>query len=903
MKKIIKLCFKPGIILMLFWLLLLKNSEVIAGTTGKISGLARNKASGEILPGANIIIRAQIVNNKEIPLSPLMGAAADLKGEYFILNVRPGAYVVECSVIGFQKVVQKPVHVAVDRTTTLNFSLDEVVLVGEEVVVTAERPMVIKDLTSVSAKIDGEAIKNLPVETFTEVITLQSGITTGMTGGIHIRGGRSSEIKYYVDGIAISNPFNNELAVPVENNAIQELEVISGTFNAEYGQAQSGIVNIVTKEGTDRLTGSFSAYIGDFYSDHTNIFWNIDNFSATAQQYFEGNISGPLFIPKLKFFASARFTDQENWIQGRRIFLPQDSSSFAATNPDEWYIEHSGDSAYVAMNPNKSISGQFKLTYQFKPSLKLSYNLIANSNEGKSYNGKYRLNPDSRRKNLTIAYNHLFNLTHTLSPRVYYTLKFALYENDFKSYVHEDPFHPAYTAVFGRDRQPSDVFSTGGIDGYHEYKKGKTYAFRADFNMQVNKANFVQIGAEYREHRLDFESFNIDVDPYVYGDWERRIQPLTSTEHNKYNRNPVEFAAYIQDKIEIKDLIVNAGIRFDYFNANGEVPVDLRDPANNLFPVDPAEAYKKVKSKTQISPRLGLAFPITDQGVIHAAYGQFFQIPEFERLYENPEFEVFGFANSYIGNADLEAQRTDMYEIGLQQQLADFLAVDVTGFYRNIRHLMGSRLFQSYRTDILYGRYANNSHGSVRGVTLAAKIRVPSFGVTADLNYTYQTAKGIASDPRQEFYDARGRNEATIILNPLNWDLRHTFNAFLSYSQKDWGASVIAKINSGYPFTPYRYPDTFTELRNQGRYKGDFAIDLGAYKRFSFGKFQIEIFTKIINVLDQTRVDQLPRVRPIDEQAHEANGFDRFNTLYEIQMDPTRQPMPREIRVGMKLIF
>ena len=73
--------------------------------------------------------------------------------------------------------------------------------------------------------------------------------------------------------------------MPVENNAIQELEVISGTFNAEYGQAQSGIVNIVTKEGTDILTGSLSAYFGDFYSKNSDIFWNIDDFNPTSQKY------------------------------------------------------------------------------------------------------------------------------------------------------------------------------------------------------------------------------------------------------------------------------------------------------------------------------------------------------------------------------------------------------------------------------------------------------------------------------------------------------------------------------------------------------------------------------------------------------------------------------------------
>lgn len=874
-------------------------SNLHAGTTGKIVGVVKNAADNEILPGANIIIRAQIVNEKEQPLSPLLGAAANLNGEYFILNVRPGRYVIECSVIGYQKMVKTGVSVSVDRTTTLNFILSEQIIEGEEVVVTAERPLVVKDLTSTSAKVAGETIKDLPVESFEEVITLQSGITKGMTGGLHIRGGRSSEIKYYVDGIAISNPFNNTLAVPVENNAIQELEVISGTFNAEYGQAQSGIVNIVTKEGTDKFTGSLSAYFGDFYSKNTDIFWNIDDVNPMSQKYFEGSISGPVFTNKLKFFLSGRYTDHQNWLYGKQIFLPQDSASFAATDRDEWYIESTGDSQYVSMNPGKSLSGQFKLTYQLFPSVKLSYNLMANNSEGKPFHGAYRLNPNSRTTNYTAAYNHLFNLTHTVNPRVFYTLKFASYENDYKSYVHEDPTHQEYTAAFGRNRQPGNVFSTGGIDARHVYKNSQTFALRGDLNMQVDKYNFIKIGAEYRDHRLNLENYNIDVDPFVYGDWERRIPPLTSTEHNKYNNNPVEFSAYIQDKIEIKDLIVNVGVRFDYFDANSRIPVDLRDPANKLFPEAEEDAYEQVKAKTQISPRLGLAFPITDQGVIHAAYGQFFQIPEFERLYENPEFEVFGFGNSFIGNADLDAQRTDTYELGLQQQLAEFLAVDITGFYRNVRNLMGSVIYQTYRTDVLYGRYANNSHGSVRGVTFAVKVRVPQLGVTADVNYTYQTAKGVASDPKQEFYDAAGRNESTIVLNPLDWDLRHTLNAFLNYSQKNWGASIIAKLNSGYPFTPGGY----VELRNAGRYKGDFGVDLNAYKRFDIGNLQVELFAKVINVFDKTRVDQLPEVRPVDEEAHAANGLDLFNTLYEYRLNPTLQPVPREFRVGTKFIF
>ena len=869
------------------------------GTTGKLAGLVTT-ASGEVLPGANIIIKAQIVNEREMPVSPPMGAATDLDGEYFIINVRPGNYVIECSMVGYRTTVMKPIYVAVDRTTTINFTLNEEILESETVTIIAEREMVIKDLTSASAKVAGETIKDLPVETLEEVLSLQAGITTGITGGLHIRGGRTSEIKYYVDGIAVSNPFNNNLAVPVENNAVQEVEVISGTFNAEYGQAQSGIVNIVTKEGTQNYTGTFSAYIGDFISNKTDIFWNIDDVDPLAQKYLEGAVSGPLFLPKLNFFLSGRYTDHKNWLYGRRVFLPMDSSSFVSVNPEEWYIEASGDSEFVSMNPSKSLSGQFKLTYQLTPVLKLSYNLMANQSENKYFSGNYRLNPESRRTYFTDSYNHQFNIAHTISPNMFYTLKLVMFENDYKSYVHEDPANPEYRAVFGRDRQPSGVFSTGGIDGGHLYKYSLTYAVRADLNMQLNKSNLIKVGAEYRYHELKYEDYWIIVDPFVYGDWERRIPPLTSTGHNRYKREPIEFAAYIQDKIEISDLIVNIGLRFDYFDPNSEIPTDLRDPANKLFPVSESEAYEKVKSKTQLSPRLGLAFPITETGVIHAAYGQFFQIPEFDRLYENPEFEVTGFYNSYIGNADLDAQRTDMYEIGLQQQLADFLAIDITGYYRNIRNLMGSELHQTYRTDIFYGRYANSTHGSVRGFTVAARIRVPQFGVTADVNYTYQTAKGIASDPKQEFYDAQGRNEATILLNPLDWDLRNTFNAFLNYSRESWGSSVIVRMNSGYPFTPEGY----TELRNSGRYTGDIFVDLNAFKRFNiYSGLQVELFAKVINLFDRTRIDLLPEIRPLDAQAHHDNGLDLFNTLYEYNLNPAIQPTPREIRIGTRFIF
>ncbi len=870
----------------------------MAGTTGKIAGQVTDARTGEPLPGATVIIRAQIVDGRETALQPVQGTGADDKGRYFLINVRPGQYVLEASVIGYQRVVKRPIRVEVDRTSTIDFALSEEALAGEEVVVTAERPLVVKDLTSSSAKVSGEDLKALPVEGFQEVLTLQAGVTRGLGGDLHIRGGRSSEIQFYVDGIAIANPFSNSLAVPVENNAIQELEVISGTFNAEYGQAMSGIVNIVTREGSESYRGSFSVYAGDFLSRRDEVFYNIDKIDPLAQRYAEADFSGPLFTPKLKFFASGRFTDQENWLYGRRVFLPGDSSSFRATDPSQYYLERRGDSAAVAMNPYQSLSGQVKLTYNLTPKIKLSYNLLASASEGQSFSNFYRFNPDYRPTSYTRAHNHMFRVDHVLGRRAFYTLNLASYENDVKSYVYKDPFDPRYRATFERGIQPQFVFSTGGVSPAHFYRNGKTYALRGDLTMQVNNAHLVKAGAEVRYHKLKNEFFNVEVNPRKYGDYAVRIPPLSSFDHDAYDRDPLEFAAYVQDKIEIKDLIVNAGLRFDYFDARATVPVDLRDPGNKIFIQEEALAYRSVKAKTQVSPRLGLAFPITAQGVIHASYGQFFQIPEFSRLYDNPEFEVVGAFNSIIGNADLEPQRTDMYEVGLQQQLTSFLAVDLTGFYRDVRNLLGTDLHETYAAD-LYGRYTNSDYGSVRGVTLSAEIRLPSHHLTGGFDYTYQVAKGIASDPRQKFFDAQGRNESAIVLADLDWDLRHNGNAYLNWAHASWGGSLIARLNSGYPFTPAR----FIELRNEGRYKGDLFLDLRAYKRFNLGTVRPEFFVKVDNLLDSFRRDLLPQVDPRDEAAHRANGLDLINTRYQFALNPASQPVPREVKFGVKVDF
>lgn len=860
-----------------------------AQTTGKIAGTVTDN-QGEALVGVNILIKGT-----------QKGTATDLNGDYFLLNVRPGTYTIQASYIGFQTTEVQEVQVSVDRTTTIDITLQEEAFEGEEVVVTAQRSMVTKDQTSASSKVSGDEILKLPVDSFTESVSKQAGVTRGAGGSLHIRGGRSSEIKYYVDGVAVSNPFNNSLAVPVENTAVQEVEVISGTYNAEFGQANSGIVNIVTKDGTNEFTGTAISSVGGYFSTNDQIFYDIDEASPLGEQSHEVSFSGPILKDKLSFFSNFKYTNRDGYLYGREYFLPSDSSSFAGQTADQWIIESSGDSSAVPMNKSEGLTALGKLTWNLTTDLKVNYSLTYSTFEADVYGHAYRYNPYHQPTQYNESYNHLLAVNHVLSNRMFYNLRFTWYTTDFSQYVYEDPLDPRYSWSTGRSNQPSDVFSTGGVNNYWTDRESNTYAFRFDITRQIGNANLVKAGVELRYNDLDFREFYIQA--LRSNDLQPEIPDQDTRLNNDYVKNPIEAAAFLQDKIEIEDLIINVGVRFDYFDPNSKVPTDLRDPSNTQNR-PPEIAYKDAEVKYQFSPRLGFAFPITDRGVIHASYGQFFQIPEYSRLYENPEFEVVGSTFSdLIGNADLDAQRSTTYEIGLQQELNRYVGIDLTTYYRDVRSLVGTRLYEARTGGDTWGRYENSDFGRVRGITLSTEIRT-DIGVVGNINYTYQSARGNASDPRQAFLDAQNNNEATRNLLPLSWDQRHNISGAITFSRPNYNIGVQGTFHTGYPFTPLdenRQP--LLELRNQARYESEFILDLRAAYIMDIQGIQTQLFLQAQNILDFYRDDRFFRLYRNDILSHQSIGKDRINSLREYRLSPTIQTAPRMIRVGAQVNF
>jgi outer membrane receptor for ferrienterochelin and colicin len=931
-------------------IVLLCSSSAWAGNTGKIAGTIKDSQSGEALVGASVLIQGTT-----------MGAASNVDGYYVILNVPPGQYTLVASAVGYNKKTIADVSVSIDLTTSIDVTLTSTVIaVGEEVVVTAQRPLVQKDLTASTAIISSREISALPVTEVSQVLNLQAGYVAG-----HVRGGRSGEVAYWIDGVPVTDAYDGSQVVEVNKNLIEEAQLVSGAFNAEYGQAMSGIINIATKEGGSKYTGQLSLYGGDYLVGDKTLFPGNDSFDPTHIRNIEGNLSGPVVGTDLTFFANGRYIYFGGWLNGFNRFNPSNISYFDSTGTFHLSRDPGGlgDSSVVPMNSSERWYGQGKLTWHVTSTLKVTGNYIYDYTLSRPYGQlntgvrSYFYDPNGLGYDHNRSNTFIVQISHVLSSSAFYTLGLSYFDKKYQYYLYQDLHDPRYVHPLLSTTPNGYSFQTGGTDLRHTSRSTKTSLAKLDFSDQVSEAHLMKTGIEFRQNTMYYENIQLQPidaqtafspttsDPYI----QTQVLPISSLSHDLYYHSPKEFSAYIQDKMEYKDLIVNIGIRFDYFEPDALTLNDAHpDPSDPLYytytvddpniynPIKPANIfwdyngngvqdpgepdktvadrmaywYRKATAKWALSPRIGFSFPITARGVVHFSYGHFFQIPHFELMYQNPQFKIDPSTTSVIGNADLKPEQTINGELGIQQQLTDDISADLTAYMRDIRNLTGTRasIVRVFGGALQYARLTNSDFGLVKGIALSVTKRF-SGGFNATLDYTYSVAKGTASDPNQAVNAVKGGQQPEVQLTSLNWDQRQTLNGTFAYNAGHWGASLIGQYGSGTPYTPRATEDVTSLLTNSQTKPSFFNVDMQAFYEIPVNPLRIVVFLRVFNLFDiRNEVDVFDDSGragfTIDEEtARNSRVQEYVNTLDQWFSIPTHYSEPRRIEFGMNLEF
>ena len=888
---------------LLFLFLLFISRDAFGGTTGKLAGKVIDASTKESLPFCNITI-----------VGTPLGTVADLDGNYVILNIPPGNYSVRAQFVGYQPVVAEHVSVSIDLTSNIDFSLNQSAVELQAVVIEGKLDAVKKDVTSSQTQVSAEQISSLPVAEFDDVLGLQAGITKDAGGGFHIRGGRSTEIAYEVNGISITDPYDNSRGIDLDNSSIQELQVISGTFNAEYGNAMSGIVNTVTKEGGREYHGSLNVYGSDYLSNFTSYFPNDDHYNPGHN--YQGSLSGPLPLTgdMITFFANGRYVYDPGYLYGY----------------DDFNIDGTPASGQpVAMDWSKRWLGQANIAYQFIKNVKINTELLYSKDNYQDFNSStygWKLEPGGNPFKYAQSYDGTFTVNHVLSSGTFYTFRANYFYKTFNQYLYPDATDPRYLSPDSLNTV-SYAFHKTGTDLERFFRETQSYTAKLDFSSQVSESHLLQFGAEGKMHHLQFDDYTLQpltVNGVTVVPFVPSIPDPTSINRNLYDAKPDEFSSYVQDKIEYKDVIINIGLRFDYFNSKGQVLVDPQDPNINV-PLRPGldsltlaqrqpYFYKDATPKSQLSPRFGVSYPISVNGVVHFSYGHFLQIPTFQYLYNGGAYKVpeTGSTSSPFGNPDLQPQRTIMYEIGFRQQFMDEFVVDATGFYRDIRDWITAGVPIPTYNGVTYSVYTNKDYSNVRGITINLAKRFSNH-YSIDLNYTYQVAEGSNSNPDDAFNAALNNQAPVIFLSPLNWDQRHNLNLNIMVGDKGWNISFLTKYGTGLPYTPSVTQATADRglstgfLPNIRNLPPQFDNDLYVNKMFTIFGSNFTAYLKVFNLFDARNVVNVfgDTGEPDFTTSVENIGPDpaRPNTVADYIRYPWFYAAPRLIQTGIELSF
>jgi outer membrane receptor protein involved in Fe transport len=868
--------------------------SVVAGTSGKIAGRVVEKGKDPLV-SVNVVV-----------VGTALGAVTDLEGYYTILNVPAGRYQVQFRLVGYRTVSVREVQVTADKTTKLDASMEEDAITTDAVVVTATKPVVDVTLTSSISTVTDKDIATLPVQDLQDIVNLQAGVVDG-----HFRGGRSGEVQYQVNGVSVNNPYDNSSTIRIDRSLIQEVQVITGTFDAEYGQAMSGVVNTVLKSGSDNFGFNAEVLAGSFLYESGGFRKLTYKFRPEfLNQNYQLSISGPTGIPQTYFLVNGRRFVFNDYLVGERRFnplAPLSSNVDTTTNPPTITPIPNGDGRVANIAYTREWSGLAKITNRSLAGIEISYQALANRIEASGLGDAFtfRFNPDGKKKQVTTSFVHGLDWTHTLSPTTYYTLSVRQNYFNYHDWVYDDFYDPRYDQA-GPSRGIGDYefgASVLGVDFGRFRQKTNALVIKGAVTSQVSREHQLKAGFELHTSALEFGSAGTLT---IKGDTLFRFVDDTVYPGVQYYY-PASMAAYVQDQMEWNELTIRAGVRFEYFDARTTIPGDLQNPANSIDlngdNIPEVAPPKRASKKISFAPRVGISYPITATSSIFFSYGHFYQFPPLRDIFDNANYGVLkdlqagtGNYDRVFSNPDIKPERTVQYEFGYKNAVTDWLGVSVNLFYKDIRDLLGTEFLDTY-TAASYARKANADFGNVTGFTISLDQRRVGI-LSSTLDYTWQLAQGNSSDPNETANRARAGEDPRPRQIALNWDQRHTLNLTVQLSEPEqYTVSTIIRFGSGQPYTPQIASLFRAQVEtNSERKPNGLVIDLRAEKYFTLAGVNMSFFARVFNLFD---------TRFFNGSVFASTGSPDYSVFPEGDKNtlaqPTRYYAPRRVELGISM--
>lgn len=846
------LCFR---ILLLFLL----PSFAFASSTGALTGIVSN-SSGDIIVGVTVMVAGT-----------QFGAMTNSSGEYYIPRLAPGDYSLTARMVGMGAVTMEGITVVSDHTTRIDLVLLEAA-VGETVItVTGQRNLVLESVPSTIYVVDRSEIETMPVSSIIDVLQRQAGVST-VGGEIHIRGGRSGEVAFLLEGASVRSPVTNAYTANVPLSAIAEATTITGGFGAEYGNALSGIVKMVVREGGPRYEGDIRLGAGAI----TTFGYETEerNYSAPSEN---DNYRSDCTTGELSFGGPEPLTSY--LLPALGMDIPGEMRVFTAFDWGRSGFNLKDSRGNWENNWQNNLTGCVNLTYHPDPLTTItslgrySYRQSgwdewawSQYDQPAYIEGVPYLGGDFDYA-LPTRFDETWGITSRISRLIgeKSLLEVSFDRSEFcqwrrirdegGGYVGEGLAPAAWFGEFF----PESVADSLGF--YHAgthasiWLDSRSSVVTGKVGITSQLSTILKINAGIEGSYFDIYDFSVD------------SKGPEETWVSIWKAYPNSGAAYVQTSMNFSGaMVLNGGLRADIFNPNTRMIVP-GESGSTAIPV-----------KFQLSPRFGITHPISERDVFFATYGRYFQMPNLNQMFSGSSYNLSG-NYSIVGNPDLDAIRTISYEVGVRHRIEDLSTLSFSAFSKLINGLVQTSPGSTEGLDHFFMYENDNSYATVQGGELSI-LRLPGFFWSGSISYTYSVAEGRYSSATEQYqYSSEGYAVIPTDDNYLDWDQRHTANAHLNLSTNRGEGPVWAGIHpfegsalslswswgSGYPFT-HSSDEMIPEI-NKMRYPWTMQTDLSCTRKFWIGSAELEAKATVFNLFDRANI-----VRIFDSDLYTSTG-------------------------------